>query len=286
MRQASYFRRLAGLVEGPTIRPPRVIFGSLPSAAEPAVIRETPLAAPLQQPMAPGEQQDVRTSSETQRIKVIHPPAAQSKVQLVEASLETPSQPASPKTPAFPAMRKEPSPAASQVFSAPQPTPVAPPSREGFRQAEWTVEASGQVPPPDFQTVQDREMPTPIQPPLKDTAAPKKLSRPTPITSVALRGREAAEKTAVSQKAVREFQAPRRVEPPALREGRGKGKEPAEHTGASGGSVHIGSLEIKIAPPPPTPPSKPAPVPVPSPPAVSRKTISREFRTFGAAQSY
>jgi hypothetical protein len=90
----------------------------------------------------------------------------------------------------------------------------------------------------------------------------------------------------MSQTPAREVGPPRRVEPAAFREDRNQAKDAAEHTGKAARSVHIGSLEIKIAAAAPPPAPKPARVTVPNAPAVSRKTISREFPTFGAAQAY
>jgi len=298
MRHGSYFRRIAGLVEGPTIRPPRLIFGSLPSVAEPAVISETRQAAPIQQPIAPTETEDLSgmAPSGTRRIEGIQPLLAKSKVQLEETVFETPSQPTPLKGYSVPPLRDEPTPATSRVFSASERAPVLPPSREDFRPAEWTVEASRPLRPPATPAAKDREMPTPLQPPLREAPARKKLPAPIPadspripgipVTSVSLKGRETAERTSLSQTMAREFEPPRRVVPAAFREGRNQGKDPAEHPSGAGGSVHIGSLEIKIAAAPPAPPPKPAPAPVPSAPAVPRRTISREFPTFGAAQAY
>ena len=125
-----------------------------------------------------------------------------------------------------------------------------------------------------------------INPPLEAVAVPKNLSGPMPSDSTKVVSKPLAEKTGASKPAVRPLPAPIRIAPQALEQVGSAVESTTQFRGVPGGTIHIGSLEVKITPPPPPPPPMQAPPPIPRKSAVSSKPISREFATFGIAQAY
>jgi hypothetical protein len=78
---------------------------------------------------------------------------------------------------------------------------------------------------------------------------------------------------------------PPRINPPARKQTQ-PGKESPTSPNSPGGTIHIGSLEVRITPLPPPPAPIPVPPPVHPRPAASPQPISRGFATFGMAQAY
>jgi len=277
MRQSSYFRRVAGVVDGQPLQPARSLYASFPSVPSPATIMET-------------------TQGDT-----IRPPAVHSKIRPVTAAGEGPPQPQSaqtlsPRTTSSTSLQTQIAPVESHLApalkSAPRPVPVQSIQQRQF--VSQIAEASRMpkpIGPPPKATV--------IDPTLADAVAPTILSgirpsaRPTTSDSVqrpsveAPPARDMAEKASVAAPDVRKpasesWKFPIRLQPPAP----GQAESTAPFADAGGAKIHIGSLEIKITPPPTQPPPSQAASPVRKAPAVQAKSISREFATFGLAQGY
>lgn len=307
MRRSSYFRRTAGCVEGQTLCPPRLLFAHLPSIAGPAEVAGMPQRNEIQQPILEGEGPSVAPASETTQRDAPRQPVAASKDLPMAAALDTLPQPQpiqthSPKTLPEPARQREADPSVNPPFSAQRTTRSSQPWQT---HAEPSPAAETPIQPRRLAVLEAEtgETPKPIEALLQNAAAPEWLSvsRPSdlpgrvgipttsgsfPQSSTGARPRvNTVERTAASKQ---NFQAPEDqpatvpmwVEPPAREKDRNAAGNRAEHAGAAGGTVHIGSLEVKITQLP-SPPASQAASPVRRTPAISSKPLSKEFPTFG-----
>lgn len=316
MRRSSYFRRTAGCVEGQSLSPPRLLFAFLPSAAEPAGIADMPQRDAIQQPIVEGKGPPVTAAletplpleparmTETPQRDATEQPVVESKGPPVAAALEMPRQPQpiqtpSPETLSAPALQRKADPSASPPLSA-----------QGSTRSSQPFQTDTQPPPATETPIQPRrlgvlefealETPKPIEAPPANAAAPEWLGRvgipdasvSFPRSSIGARpSMDTMERTVASKRNIREPEhqpttVPIWVEPPARDQDRNAAGNRVEHTRPAGGTVHIGSLEIKIAQLPPPPPPSQAASAVRRAPAVSSKPLSKEFPTFGIGQAY
>lgn len=260
----------------------------------------------IQQPIVESKGRPVPVALETPSLEPIGvaetPPVAESKGRPV-ATLETARQPQpiqtpSPETLPVPALQRNGEPSAGPPLSDQESTRSSHPFQIHTKPAPA---AQTPIQPRRLRVLEFKALETPksIGPTLANAAAPECLSVPTPSelpgrvgipatpvsfprsSAGARPSMDTEERTVASKRNCREPEhqltaIPISVEPLA--------RDQDRHADAAGGTVHIGSLEVKITPLPPAPP--PSQAAVRRAPVVSSKPLSREFPTFGIGQAY
>lgn len=325
MGRNSYFQRTAGCVKGQALSPPRHLFALLPSIAESAGMADMPQDDAIQRPIVAGKRWSGKPAlettpqlepigkEETRQRDAILQPTVESKGQPVALALETPHQPApiqtpSPDTLPAPSLRRKADPSASPPVSAQTSTRPLQPFQIHTKPLPAAVTA---IHPRRLGVLEFKELETrkPIEPPLADAAAPERLSLPTPPDpprgagilgtsfsfprsstgakpSIEIEDRTVASKRNFQEPEDQPATAPSWVESSAREQDRDAAGPRVRQTSADGGTVHIGSLEIKITQSPAPPLPSQAALPVHRAPAVPPKPLSREFPTFGIGQAY
>jgi hypothetical protein len=276
MREVSYFSRVAGRVEGPILRPPRQLFGSLPAVEKPAA-SEGRRRKPAERPANAREKVE-RAGEETEP----RPEApAQGKI-------------AAPRTSSPMLFKKKGAPAEIQPFTpgldaAPQTGHVRPnPGLESATRASRIVHAAEPAEPVDRMPAMATDRgPGPVRTdPPKGEAGTYAMRVPARREVVdAKRDFDAGESTNSVFSLPRMPTARMHIEP-AEAHGRTRPESPAPPPGAGDERVHIGSLEIRIVPAQPPPPQAQPAQPVRGKVKAASQPLSRSFPTYGLAQAY
>ena len=276
----SYFRRIAGRVNARTLAPPQQLFAAYPSVAAAAIAHNPPSnGTPL--PVLPGKIQS-------------NPPISKAQPQLPAAKMPA------PKTTSVPGSSEVSGSQVSHFSSARRPTPPLPPLQH-HAERDPLIDAHTERRQSTAESTSPSEALEPIQQTARKTAKrddiplsatsdsnPRRFTgaKPRPVTAQRPGTPEPDFSMSEHLQSIEHppSTAQRRLEARTAARDRTAAPKLAEPSPV-GTRVHIGSLEIRIMPPPPP---SPAPVPLPAlrPVAQSPKPISKEFPTYGLAQSY